>query len=201
MNLPGGRHAWFLGRGRSRPLTPGIDGEVQIRMHVHTPLRGHFTRRTFMRLMAAAGLLPGVDSRPTRAQSQAVAPVYSYPMGFPGRPLGAGLLVRHGYATENTWYNPGWLHTGEDWYLPEGETGGLGVYAAAAGEVVFAGSEYPGRVVIIQHPDNLYSMYGHLDYALSVAVGQSIERGQVLGSVLTRNDGRAPSHLHFEIRT
>jgi hypothetical protein len=28
-------------------------------------------------------------------------------MGFPGRPLGDGLLVRHGYATENTWYNPG----------------------------------------------------------------------------------------------
>ena len=44
---------------------------------------------------------------PLRAQSQTAAPAYSYPMGFPGRPLGDGLLVRHGYATENTWYNPG----------------------------------------------------------------------------------------------
>jgi murein DD-endopeptidase MepM/ murein hydrolase activator NlpD len=170
-------------------------------MHLSTPFQCQFTRRAVIRLMAAAGLLPGGHSRPTRAQPQAVAAAYSYPMGFPGRPLGDGLLVRHGYATENTWYNPGWLHSGEDWYLPEGETGGTGVYAAATGDVVFAGSEYPGLVVIIQHPDGLYSMYGHLDYALAVEVGQSVARGQLLGSILTRSDGLAPSHLHFEFRT
>jgi murein DD-endopeptidase MepM/ murein hydrolase activator NlpD len=77
----------------------------------------------------------------------------------------------------------------------------MAVYAAAAGEVVFAGSEYPGLVVIVQHSDGLYSMYGHLDYALAVETGQSVERGQVLGSILTRSDGLAPSHLHFELRT
>jgi murein DD-endopeptidase MepM/ murein hydrolase activator NlpD len=165
------------------------------------PVPCHFTRRTFMRFMAAAGVLPGVRSRPARAQPQVIPPVYSYPMGFPGRPLGDGLLVRHGYATENTWYNPGWLHTGEDWYLPEGETGGMGVYAVAAGEVVFAGSEYPGRVVIVEHPDGLYAMYGHLDYALAVEAGQSVARGQQLGTILTRTDGLAPSHLHVELRT
>lgn len=166
---------------------------------MHVPC--HFTRRTFVRLLVAAGLLRSVDSRPTRAQPHLAAPAYSYPMGLPSRPLGDGLLVRHGYATENTWYNPGWLHTGEDWYLPERETGGLGVSAAAAGEVVFAGSEYPGLVVIVQHPEGLYSMYGHLDYALAVEVGQSVERGQLLGTILTRTDGLAPSHLHFELRT
>ena len=77
----------------------------------------------------------------------------------------------------------------------------MGVYATAAGEVVFAGSEYPGLVIIIQHPDGLYSMYGHLDYTLAVEAGQSVARGQLLGSILTRTDGLAPSHLHFEIRT
>ena len=87
-------------------------------MDVHMPLRCHFTRRTFIRLMVAAGLLPCVDFRPTRAQSQAVAPAYSYPMGFPGRALGDGLLVRHGYATENTWYNPGWLYSENDTGAP-----------------------------------------------------------------------------------
>jgi murein DD-endopeptidase MepM/ murein hydrolase activator NlpD len=122
-------------------------------------------------------------------------------LGLPGRPLGDDLLIRHGYATENTWYNPGWWHTGEDWYLPERETGGLGVYAAAAGEVVLAGSEYPGRVVIVAHADGLYSMYGHLDYALAVETGHIVERGQLLGTILYRTDGRAPSHLHFEMRT
>ena len=65
----------------------------------------------------------------------------------------------------------------------------MGVYAAAAGEVVFAGSEYPGRVVIIAHPDGLYSMYGHLDDALAVEVGQAVARGQVLGTILSRTDG------------
>jgi hypothetical protein len=122
-------------------------------------------------------------------------------MGLPGRPLGDGLLVRHGYATENTWYLPGYLHTGEDWYTMEGDAAGAGVYAAATGEVVFAGSDYPGRVVIAQHADDLFSMYGHLDYALSVAVGDVVERGQPIGTILARTDGRAPSHLHFEMRT
>ena len=163
------------------------------------PVPCSFTRRTFVRLLGAAGLVARTHPAPVAAGPS--TPAYSYPMGLPGRPLGDGLLVRHGYATENTWYNPGWLHTGEDWYLAEGETGGMAVYAAAAGEVVFAGSEYPGLVVIIEHPDGLYSMYGHLDSALAVAVGQSVERGQVLGAILTRTDGLAPSHLHFEART
>jgi murein DD-endopeptidase MepM/ murein hydrolase activator NlpD len=77
----------------------------------------------------------------------------------------------------------------------------MGVYAAAAGEVVFAGSEYPGLVVIVQHLDGLFAMYGHLDYTLAVEAGQSVARGQLLGSILTRTDGLAPSHLHFELRT
>ena len=42
----------------------------------------------------------------------AQAPAFSYPMGFPGQPLGDGLLMRHGYACENTWFVPGWWHTG-----------------------------------------------------------------------------------------
>jgi len=158
-----------------------------------------FTRRTFVRLMGAAG--PIMKSRPAVAQAQSQEPGFSYPMGLPGRPLGDGLVIRHGYATENSWYNPGWWHTGEDWYLTDGDTAGVGVYAAAAGDVVFAGSEYPGLVVILQHEDGLYSMYGHLDYALSVALGESLERGQRLGTILARSDGRAPSHLHFEMRT
>lgn len=134
-------------------------------------------------------------------EAQAAAPAYSYPLGFPGRPLGDGAVIRHGYATENTWYLPGWWHTGEDWYLVAGDTAGTPVHAAAAGEIVFAGSDYPGRVVIVAHPDGLYAMYGHLDYALPVEIGQSVARGQLLGTVLNRTDGRAPSHLHFEIRT
>jgi murein DD-endopeptidase MepM/ murein hydrolase activator NlpD len=159
---------------------------------------GHFTRRTFVQLLTTVGL--SVPARPLPAAAQSGLTM-SYPIGTPGNVLGDGFIVRHGYATENTWYNPGWWHTGEDWYLVEGDTGGTGVYAAGAGEVVFAGFDYPGPVVIIAHDDDLYSMYGHLDYTLSVGAGDVVERSQHIGTVLARTDGIAPSHLHFEIRT
>jgi hypothetical protein len=114
--------------------------------------------------------------------------------------LGDGFFIRHGDQVENTWYNPGYWHTGEDWYAIEGDTAGARVYAIADGEVVYAGSNYPGRVVIIRHDDDLYSMYGHLDPALNVQVGQQMTRGQLIGIVLRRGD-KTPNHLHFEIRT
>ena len=135
------------------------------------------------------------------ATSRGVAPLFGLPIGLPGRLPGDGFVVRHGYACENTWYNPGFLHTGEDWYVAEGDSGGALIYAIADGEVVFAGSEYPGLVVIVRHAGDLYSMYGHLEYALAVEAGEPVKRGQTLGTVLPRFDGRAPSHLHFEVRT
>jgi murein DD-endopeptidase MepM/ murein hydrolase activator NlpD len=138
---------------------------------------------------------------PAATPAPAAALVYGYPIGLPGRPPGDGFLIRHGVQVENTWYNPGHWHAGEDWYALEGDTGGAQVYAASAGEVVYADGNYPGRVVIVAHPDGLFSMYGHLDPALAVVVGDTVARGQRLGSVLAQRGGRAPSHLHFEIRT
>ncbi len=130
---------------------------------------------------------------------QGVSNMPSLPIRWAGNRAGDGFLVRH--ACENTWYNPGWWHTGEDWYaLDDVETGGAEVVAVTAGTVVFAGSDYPGRVVILQHDDDLYSMYGHLDYALDVSEGEAVVAGDRLGLVLFRSDGRAPSHLHYEMR-
>jgi murein DD-endopeptidase MepM/ murein hydrolase activator NlpD len=154
------------------------------------------TRRRFVQGVLAAPFLVG--NRALRGAEVTVA--YSLPIGLPGQVLGDGFLIRHGYACENTWYNLGWLHTAEDYYVPNGNTAGAGVYAVADGEIVFAGSEYPGLVVIVQHADDLYSMYGHLDRTLAVDSG-SVKRGQLLGTVLDRTDGRVPSHLHFEMRT
>jgi murein DD-endopeptidase MepM/ murein hydrolase activator NlpD len=122
-------------------------------------------------------------------------------MGVPGNLPGDGCYIRHGYACENTGFNTGWWHTGENWYLNEGDSAGAEIYAVAAGTVVYADADYPGRVVIVEHAGGLYSMYGHLDYNLSVATGDVVERGQLLGTVLFRTDGRSPSHLHFELRT
>lgn len=152
---------------------------------------------------AAPPARPTPSPVPTLAPTVPAAPalpVFSYPIGAPGRPLADGFFIRHGVAAENTWYNPGWWHTGEDWYAIEGDTAGARVYSVADGEVVYAGANYPGRVVIVRHAADLFSMYGHLDPDLRVGVGQRVARGTLIGTVLRRGDA-TPNHLHFEIRT
>jgi murein DD-endopeptidase MepM/ murein hydrolase activator NlpD len=75
---------------------------------------------------------------------------------------------------------------------------GTPVHAPAAGTVTFAGShaEY-GLTVIIDHGENLKSIYGHLS-KITVALGQKLARGAELG--LTGNTGRSSGpHLHYEI--
>ena len=156
---------------------------------------------------ALSTLVPTITLEPTAAPTQGPtdAPpppeaMYSYPIGTPGRPLGDGFFIRHGYTVENTWFNPGYWHTGEDWYALEGDTAGAQVYTVAAGTVVYAGANYPGRVVIVEHASGVFSMYGHLDPALRVEPGQQVVRGAPIGTVLRRGD-QTPNHLHFEIRT
>ena len=144
---------------------------------------------------ALATAAPSPSASPETASSR-----FSYPIGTPGKPLGDGFFIRHGAGVENTWYNPGYWHTGEDWYAIEGDTAGAHVFAIADGAVVYVGGNYPGRVVIVRHAGDLYSMYGHLDPRLNIQVGAHVTRGEQIGTVLRRND-ETPNHLHFEIRT
>lgn len=153
------------------------------------------SRRTFAAGMALAPLLGNAQS----SDAQSAAWPWSLPIGLPGRIPGDGFYLRHGYATENTAFYPGGWHTGENYYRLEDDTAGAEIYAVADGEIVYAGFDYPGPVVIVQHADDLFSMYGHLDYQLAVDSGP-VNRGQLIGTVLNRTDGRSPSHLHFEIR-
>lgn len=154
-----------------------------------------FSRRALTCAAAAAIARPlAANPAPERATW-----AWVYPMGRPGDVPGNGLYLRHAFATENTSFYPGGWHTGENYYLLQGESAGAEVYAAADGEIVYAGFDYPGPVVIIRHEHDLYSMYGHLDDDLDVDSGP-VRRGQRLGTVLYRTDGRSPSHLHFEIR-
>lgn len=133
------------------------------------------------------------------AQSADSSWVFQYPMGLPDKIPGDGCYVLHGYAVENAEYFPGLWHTGENWYVLNADAAGALVYAVADGEVVFAGYDYPGSVVIIRHADDLYSQYGHLNADVNVTVGQQVTRGEVIGTILLREAPR--SHLHFELRT
>ncbi len=156
-----------------------------------------FSRRTFVGGTVAGLALP--KRMGARAQT---GPRFGLPMGWDDRLPGDGVVVRHAFQVENTSLYPNWWHTGGNWYLDfDGNSAGAPIYAVADGAVVFAGSDYPGRVVIVQHDGGIYSMYGHLDYDVLIGEGDQVTRGQMIARVLNKTDGRSPSHLHFEMRT
>ncbi|MDE4086866.1 M23 family metallopeptidase (plasmid) [Planococcus maritimus] len=78
------------------------------------------------------------------------------------------------------------------------------IFAAKEGKVVFA--QYPsgvletyGNVVVIEHANQLYSLYAHLS-KIDVEVGDQISQMEQLGQCGTT--GRSTGdHLHFEIHT
>jgi len=76
---------------------------------------------------------------------------------------------------------------------------GTPVRAAAAGTVTIAGfdAEY-GYMIAVEHGLGLETRYGH-NQRLSVAVGDRVERGQVVAAVGSTGRTSGP-HLHFEIR-
>lgn len=56
-----------------------------------------------------------------------------------------------------------------------------------------------GNYVQIKHPNNMYTLYAHLEKKLKVKLGQQVKRGQVLGT--EGNSGKSfGTHLHFEVR-
>lgn len=73
------------------------------------------------------------------------------------------------------------------------------VAATAAGTVVHAydmGDQY-GKVVIIRHANNVYSLYGHLSQ-INVAQGANVSQGDIIGK--SGNTGNSHgAHLHFAI--
>lgn len=154
------------------------------------------SRRRFAWLSAASLFL----ARRPEVYAQESPIEWTYPIGLPGRTPGDACGIFHGYACENIPFYPGLWHTGENWHLNSEETAGTPVFAVADGTVVYSGADYPGLVVIIEHAGGLFSMYGHLNFEDGVASDQTVRRGDRIGSVLQRTDGRL-SHLHFEIRT
>ncbi len=85
-------------------------------------------------------------------------------------------------------------HTGTD----IGASYGAAVVAANAGTVTLAGwnSGY-GNCIIIDHGGGRATLYAHLS-AYSVSKGQTVSRGQRIGSVGSTGNSTGP-HLHFEV--
>lgn len=87
------------------------------------------------------------------------------------------------------------FHEGLDFAAPEGTP----VYATADGVVSFAErkSGY-GNCIEISHGFNYYTRFGHLR-DISVANGQNVKRGQIIGTVGNTGKSTDP-HLHYEVR-
>lgn len=77
---------------------------------------------------------------------------------------------------------------------------GKPVVAAAGGKVQRSGwiSSVGGNVVTILHPNGVVTYYGHLS-AMSVAPGQTVAAGQIIGYV-GRTGLATGCHLHFDVR-
>jgi hypothetical protein len=85
---------------------------------------------------------------------------------------------------------------------------GTPVYAAGDGTVIFAGPDteaiyspwinYYGNVIVIQHDDQMFTLYAHLSKIL-VETGTPVRAGEQIGEV-GQTGVAIGSHLHFEVR-
>jgi len=87
------------------------------------------------------------------------------------------------------------MHKGIDFKGPYGSA----IYAAAMGEVTFAGrkSGY-GKTVEISHGNGMMTRYAHLS-RIEAKLGQNVEAGETIGGLGSTGRSTGP-HLHFEVR-
>ena len=87
------------------------------------------------------------------------------------------------------------FHQGIDFEADTGDD----VYAAAAGRVTFAGRQKAyGKIVIIDHGNDVSTVYAHLSET-AVRRDQRVEAGEMIGKVGVSGNATG-SHLHFELR-
>jgi murein DD-endopeptidase MepM/ murein hydrolase activator NlpD len=88
-------------------------------------------------------------------------------------------------------------HTGVDFAAPQGTD----IHAAEDGVVIVAEwwSGY-GNTVIIDHGDNVWTLYGHIrNGGIKVEKGQQVKKGEKIAEVGSTGNSTGP-HCHFEVR-
>lgn len=89
------------------------------------------------------------------------------------------------------------MHTGVDFAAPQGTD----IHAAEGGVVIVAEwwSGY-GNAVIIDHGDNVWTLYGHIrNGGIMVEKGQQVKKGEKIAEVGSTGNSTGP-HCHFEVR-
>lgn len=106
-------------------------------------------------------------------------------------------VITLGFGESDLPYQP--FHTGIDIANPQGKIG-YNIIAMMPGKVVYAEeiSWGYGKHIIIDHGDNVTTLYGHLN-KIFVIKGQNIKAGEVIGKEGQTGWATGP-HLHFEVR-
>ena len=126
------------------------------------------------------------------SHSATSAPISSGSFGYPSTTT--SISSPYGYRIHPI-YGTRKLHTGTD--FPVGT--GTPIFASADGKVIMAGwNGGYGNCVIIDHGAGVTSLYAH-NSSLSVSVGQSVKKGQVIAKAGSTGNSTGP-HCHFEIR-
>ncbi|OEH86802.1 hypothetical protein BHU72_00595 [Desulfuribacillus stibiiarsenatis] len=120
--------------------------------------------------------------------------VYKGTLGAPANGTGQLIWPTQGGSISSP-YGGARRHSGIDVPRPTGTA----VYAADDGTVIFAGwNGGYGRLVRITHTNSMQTYYAHLN-SINVEVGQSVKKGEVIGSIGSTGNSTGP-HLHFEVR-
>jgi murein DD-endopeptidase MepM/ murein hydrolase activator NlpD len=121
------------------------------------------------------------------------SPDHKFPENYKGSyrwPLDAGIVSSE--------YGERWgkMHKGLDIAADVGEP----VYAAAAGEVIYAsnGMRGYGNAVVVRRDDRSTSLYAH-NSELKVKAGQKVTQGELIALLGNTGHSTGP-HVHFEIR-
>ena len=156
-----------------------------------------FACRSAAVLLAAALLSPacGLDLDLSAPEPQPIPPAAAAPLPAPAAPAGP--------LADPMFRAPVSAPVSDPFRLPEGPYGpgnrgieydtepGVVVAAAAAGEVVFAGSVAGSLHVTVDHGGGVVSSYSYLE-TIAAPVGASLARGDPVGT--------ASERLHFGVR-
>jgi murein DD-endopeptidase MepM/ murein hydrolase activator NlpD len=87
-------------------------------------------------------------------------------------------------------------HRGVDYAAPTGTP----IRAAGDGKVTFRGVQGGyGNVIVLQHSNNITTLYGHMSRFAGAKVGNRVKQGEIIGYVGKTGLATGP-HLHYEYR-
>lgn len=171
-----------LYRGETQVVKKGADGKKMVTYEVKEA-NGATLEKTTLNEVVVSEPVTAVVNKGTKAvalSSRSGDGILNWPMS--GK-------VTSPYGTRSSGFHSG---------IDIGGSIGRGVYSAAGGKVVLASWYYAyGNCIVVDHGNGMKTRYAHLS-AYKVKVGDTVERGQLIG--LCGNTGRSTGpHLHFEV--